>query len=440
MKQSFLSSEVKGVPEYPGTNAATVSNGSTLKPEEGLWPKGNKPKSNRPRKFSYGDMLTTKQAFWHCMTLVLGLGTLTIPYVLKGLGWAGLILLAALAWLSSYTAKLLCRCIDYVPDEEAGRGLVRVLNNYPDIGEAAFGPRGRTFVNCILYVDLVASSALFLVFIATNLAELYPGVLSHSMWILLSGLSLLPTVWLKLQKLTFLSALGSYIMLALVCAVLYAAVSAAPESLEDNRYDMINFEIQAAGNMIFAFAMHGTLLTIYRDMRTPNDAGALFDRVYLTGYGLKFLVGVTGYYLFAQNVSDQVTLNLPVVWLKSVITLAVTIKKWLTYALPLEPVAMALEENSDGRSVVIRSGLVVLTVLLAIGLPHFGLFQSLVGSLCAGFLVLIFPLSFYLKLYGTKIGRRSILFHVFLLFFSVILVVIASARSVEEAWQLWNGI
>lgn len=417
---------------------ASSMNGNGDSESEELWPKGNMPKSHRPRRHSYGDMLTTQQAFWHCMTLVLGLGTLTIPYVLREMGWLALVFLAVLAWLSSYTAKLLCACIDHVPEAAAGRGIVRVLNTYPDIGEAAFGRHGRTFVSYVLYVDLVASSALFLVFIATNLAEIFPGVLAPTSWILLAGASLLPTVWLKLQKLTFLSALGSYIMMSLVVAVLYAAVSSAPESLEGNEYHLARFRIQTAGNMIFAFAMHGTFLTIYRDMRHPSEIGQLVSKVYLWGYFLKFLVGSTGYYLFAQHTSDQITLNLPMAWLKTGVTLAVTLKKWLTYALPLEPVAMELEQR-NGRSVLVRSGLVLLTVVMALFLPYFGLFQSLIGSLCAGFLVLVFPLAFYLQLFGHKLSRRSRLAHAVLLALCVLLVALASYRSLEDAVLLWSN-
>jgi len=407
-------------------------------PDGGLWPKENKAKASRPRKWSYSDLLTTDQAFWHCMSLVLGLGTLTIPYVLRELGWGGLVLLAMLAWVSAHTAKLLCVCIDYVPDD-GRKGLVKVLNTYQDIGEAAYGEKGRRFVSFILYVDLVASSALFLIFIANNLNDIFPGRLSPTTWIIGTACTLLPTVWLKLQKLTFLSALGSYIMIILVLAILYAALSTAPESLEHNEYHWFRFKMGAVGNMIFAFAMHGTLLTIYRDMRTPADAPALFNKVYLAGYMLKLVVGATGYYLFAQNTSDQISLNLPIAWLKTGITLAVTLKKWLTYALPLEPVAVDLERDGERRSIRIRSGLVLLTVILAMGLPFFGLFQSLVGSLCAGFLVLLFPLVFYLKLYGNKISRREYGFNTGLLFVSCFLVALASYQALEEGLEMWKS-
>ena len=277
------------------------------------------------------------------MSLVLGLGTLTIPYTLKKLGWRGLIILALLAALSSHTAKLLCRCIDVRMDDEE-KDVKGRLENYPDIGAAAFGSTGRRVVEWILYVDLIASAALFLVFIATNLMSTFPSVgFSRVSWILVVTTSLLPTVWLKLEKLSFLSIIGSLIMVTLVVTVIYAALSAAPETLSDNHYDMVHFELDALGNIIFAFAMHGTLLTVYREMKNPKDAEGLFDRVYMAGYVLKFTVGVTGYYLFAQNTMDQITLNLHVPWLQSFITLAVTLKKWLTYALPLEPVAKAAE-------------------------------------------------------------------------------------------------
>ena len=55
---------------------------------------------------------------------------------------------------------------------------------------------------------------------------------------------------------------------------------------------MIDFE----SNNVCAnrFACHGTLLTIYRDMRKPSEVGGLFNQIYLTGYLLKVIVGVTG--------------------------------------------------------------------------------------------------------------------------------------------------
>lgn len=389
------------------------------------------------------------------MSLVLGLGTLTMPFVLKQLGWFGVVVLAGLALLSAHTAKLLCKCIDYEQNDEIMK--FHDLKTYSDIGEAAFGKRGRSVVNFILYTDLVASSALFLVFIATNMEELTSESLglTRTTWIILTTFTLFPTVHLKLNKLSILSKVGSFIMIILVLGVVYAALIAPKQSLETNEYDLFRFELGAIGNMVFAFSCHGTLLTVYRQMERPQDVNKLFDKVYLSGYMLKFIVGTAGYYIFAQNVSDQISLNLPTQSLRIGVTLFVTFKKWLTYALPLEPVAidltkLAISYDTDikikstksnrGFNFTIRSCLVFLTGILAFFLPYFGLFQSLVGALCAGFLVLVFPIGFYLKLYGKQLTRKDYFLHCCLLALSIFLVIISSYYSLCSAKTKWDEI
>ena len=385
--------------------------------------------------------ISTRQAFWHCMSLVLGLGTLTVPFTLHRLGWfAGLCILASLAWLSSHTSKLLCRCVDALEGAglPAASGPSRAVKTYSDIGEAAYGLAGRRAVDVVLYVDLVASSALFLVFIATNLESLFPGVgLATERWIAVCAASLVPTVLMRLDGLASLSAFGSYVMVTMVLAIVTTLFLASDAALPaPSEYRFARFETQAIGNQVFAFAMHGTLLTIYQDMKRPQDAERMFDRVYLTGFLLKFIVGASGYFLFAGRVSDQITLDLPSPAVRVFITLAVTLKKWLTYALPLEPVARALEDAPlKLPRAASRSGLVLLTVLIALWLPHFGLMQSLIGSLCAGCLVLVFPVSFYLRIYGSSLAWRERAVYLALLAVSCVLVWLAAVASVREALQ-----
>ncbi|KAH9261180.1 hypothetical protein BASA81_000884 [Batrachochytrium salamandrivorans] len=379
-----------------------------------------------------GEELTTHQAFWHCMNLVVGLGTLTVPYTLNQLGWfLGLTILASLAALSSLTSKLLCRCVDTL---NAGT-LVKRKKTYSDLGEAAFGKLGRRAVDVILYVDLVASSALFLVFIATNLDFLFPKWLpSISWWILLVAGGLLPTVFMRLDKLSFLSKLGSYVMILLVLAVVASLFVSTSQDTMNNEYRFARLEIQALGNQVFAFAMHGTILTIFQDMHRPQDAEGMFDRVYLTGFLLKFIVGASGYFLFAQQVSDQITLNLPDARLRFAITLVLTLKNYLTYALPLEPVARVLEQEYQVPTTLARSSLVLVTVFVALLFPHFGLMQSLIGSLCAGCLVLVFPVAFYLQIVP-HISERDKLQYQLLLVVSGMLVWLAVLAAIREAAQ-----
>ncbi len=64
-------------------------------------------------------------------------------------------------------------------------------------------------------------------------------------------------------------------MLTLVAAVFYAAVATARVArVQRVPLGALPAQRAALGDMIFALAMHGTLLTISRDMRTPSEAAA----------------------------------------------------------------------------------------------------------------------------------------------------------------------
>lgn len=63
-------------------------------------------------------------------------------------------------------------------------------------------------MDIILYVDLVASSALFLVLIATNMATIFSHLnISIESWIIIAAISLVPTVLMKLDSLSALSGM-----------------------------------------------------------------------------------------------------------------------------------------------------------------------------------------------------------------------------------------
>lgn len=62
-----------------------------------------------------------------------GIGILSTPYALKEGGWFSILILFTLGTITCYTGILLKRCLESSPH----------LQTYPDIGQAAFGLRGR---------------------------------------------------------------------------------------------------------------------------------------------------------------------------------------------------------------------------------------------------------------------------------------------------------
>ena len=88
-----------------------------------------------------------------CLLLLLGVGILSMPYAVAQGGWTGLSFLLIFAVVCCYTGVLLRRCIDLDPS----------IMGYPDVGQVAFGKYGRIIVSALLYFELFAVSAEFLI-------------------------------------------------------------------------------------------------------------------------------------------------------------------------------------------------------------------------------------------------------------------------------------
>lgn len=90
------------------------------------------------------------------------------------------------------------------------------IRSYPDIGERAFGARGRVAVAVMLYAELYLTSVDLLILAGDNLGAVAPGFQplgarfgAAGAWTVVAAAVALPTVWLRsLGVLAWLSALG----------------------------------------------------------------------------------------------------------------------------------------------------------------------------------------------------------------------------------------
>ncbi|KAG6601177.1 Amino acid transporter AVT1B, partial [Cucurbita argyrosperma subsp. sororia] len=83
-----------------------------------------------------------------------------------------------------------------------------------------------------------------------------------------------------------------------------------------------------------------------------------------------------------------------------------------TYALTVTPIAMSLEELTPSNhpqflifSILIRTALVISTLLVGLSVPFFGLVMSLIGSLLTMFISLILPCACFLSILKGKVTR-----------------------------------
>ncbi|KAI3458948.1 hypothetical protein Pfo_015611 [Paulownia fortunei] len=361
------------------------------------------------------------QAVINGMNVLCGVGILSTPYAVREGGWLGLSILMVFAVLSYYTGILLRYCLDSQPG----------LETYPDIGQAAFGTTGRICISIILYVELYACCVEYIILESDNLSSLFPnahlniGVFelnSHHLFALITTLAILPTVWLRdLSVLSYISA-GGVIASILVVACLFwtGLVDKVGFHTKGTTLNLSTLPV-AIGLYGFCYSGHAVFPNIYSSMEKPGQ----YPSVLLTSFGICTVMyagaATMGYIMFGESTQSQFTLNMPQDLVASKIAVWTTVSSVQnkiasslitnTYALTLSPVAMSLEELIPSRhakshmySILIRTALVISTLLVGLSIPFFGLVSALIGSLLTMLVTLILPCACYLSILRGKIN------------------------------------
>jgi vesicular inhibitory amino acid transporter len=205
------------------------------------------------------------------LNVATGVGILSTPYALAQGGWLSMAFLLLFASICLYTGILLKRCLE----------TDSAILTYPDIGQAAFGGKGRFLVSLLLYFELYCVTVEFLILEGDNLASLFPfggaGIGSlqftqEQMYIMLSALIMLPTLLLRdLSLLAYISAGGVVASLAIVSAVGYAGAFDGIGFHHTGTLFNISGLPVSVGVYAFCFCGHAVFPSIYRSMNRRQD-------------------------------------------------------------------------------------------------------------------------------------------------------------------------
>ncbi|XP_062224404.1 amino acid transporter AVT1C-like [Phragmites australis] len=350
------------------------------------------------------------QAVMNGINVLCGVGILSTPYAVKQGGWLGLVILCLFALLAWYTGLLLRSCLD--SKEE--------LETYPDIGHAAFGTTGRIVISIILYVELYACCIEYLILESDNLSKLFPNahltigsltLNSHVFFAVLTTIIVMPTTWLRdLSCLSYLSAGGVIAsILVVICLFWVGVVDNVGFENKGTALNLPGIPI-AIGLYGYCYSGHGVFPNIYSSLKNRNQ----FPAILFTCFGLSTILfagaAVMGYKMFGEATESQFTLNLPENLVVSKVAVWTTVANPITkYALTIIPLAMSLEEllppnqQKYWNIIMLRSALVVSTLLIALSVPFFGLVMALVGSLLTMLVTYILPCACFLAILKKKV-------------------------------------
>ncbi|KAI3429161.1 Aa_trans domain-containing protein [Psidium guajava] len=300
-----------------------------------------------------------------------------------------------------------------------------LVKTYPDIGELAFGRKGRAVICLFMYLELYLVAVEFLILEGDNLDKLFPDhdfKLGHSKiggkqgFVLLAALVILPTTWLRsLGALAYVSAGGVLASIVLVSCVLW--VGAVDGVGFDGEGTLLSWSGIPTTVSLFAFCYcgHAVFPTLCNSMKDRNQFSKVLFVCFLTSTVTYGSMAVLGYSMFGEHLKSQVTLNLPIRKMSSQIAIYTTLINPLTkYAIVVNPIATALEETCPFRgsrpmSILVRTVIVVSTVIVALVIPFFGYVMAFTGSFLGITVSVLLPCFCYLKINkGSKKGMIEV--------------------------------
>ncbi|KAK9728362.1 hypothetical protein K7432_001152 [Basidiobolus ranarum] len=354
-------------------------------------------------------------AFWHLLCILAGSGSLSLPYVLGNAGWIGVIIIALCTLFAVYNNVLLVRCLYAIPD--------RRLNSYTEIGQASFGLAGKVAVWFFHNSIVIGGPIVYMILSGSNIYSLVQplGVtLTKEHWIMIcTALVYFPFVTFRnIKEVTILSFFGAFAtVFAIIVVVVVSFMDLKNVDPATRNHTFVNWgQIPLSlGSIGFSFGGNVVFPHVEATMKNPKAWNKVMSLSVSTVSVLYLLIAICGYYVFGDGAKAPIFENLmPYNAATIVAVILITIHVLLAAPIFLLGFVNEVEHNfridQERFSTInyylirttIRSATVFFVGLIAVIVPFFGDFMSLIGALSECMTVFVLPVVCYVKLFGWK--------------------------------------
>ncbi|KAJ3121706.1 hypothetical protein HK098_003469 [Nowakowskiella sp. JEL0407] len=439
---------------------------------------------------------TISQGTLNSVNVLMGVAILSLPFAISLAGWLfGLGLLTLYCIVGNITAKMLVRSMylasriselsaeseidsgTFENRENAAQELeeddgvlseisestplhtskAKFIGSYADIGDAAFGASGRTFIGTLFTFELLAAATATVILLADSLIALFlkspepgtfvtlPGVIYgiplSVIFKLGATILLVPTTFPRSPKfLSYFSLLG-ITTIVFVIAILFGnglSTFEAPGSLFDPaetsilppKYKTLPL---AVGLLIVGVDAHAVFPSLYNDMKDKRQFRTVLNYTYVILFLVYASVGAAGYRMFGNDTMPEITQNLAYTekynqfWTRLTLWL-VAINPATKYALILNPVNHNFEtllnqyfpnvfanphttENTPLPNIMVRITSGFLVFVISVVFPGFHRVLALIGAACSSIIAVMFPVACYVvleKKYKTRLSMFGV--------------------------------
>ncbi|XP_058029870.1 vesicular inhibitory amino acid transporter-like [Ahaetulla prasina] len=362
-------------------------------------------------------LITTWEAGWNVTNAIQGIFVLGLPYALLHSGYSGLLLIILAAIFCCYTSKILIACL--YEENEDGQ-LVRVRGTYEDIANAccrSFFPKlGGRVVNVTQITELIMTCILYLVISGNLLSHSFLALpMTEKTWVIIAFIGLLPCVFIKtlkvVSRLSLLCSLAHFITIFIVIAYCLTQRHRWSWARLNLSVEFESFLI-SVGVIIFSYTSQIFLPTLEESMQNPRECRSMLNWTHFLACVFKIIFAISALLTWGEETKEVITDNLPSS-LQTSVNLCLLAKALLSYPLPFFTVTNILHDHllprdkvnyeSSWLAVLLKSALLLLTLLMAMFIPHFVLLMGLTGSVTGAAMTFLLPSFFHLKLKWEKL-------------------------------------
>lgn len=385
------------------------------------------------------------KTFANVFIAIVGAGVLGLPYTFKKTGWImGSLMLFSIAALTYYCMMLLVLTRRKL---EAPHGFSKITS-FGDLGFQVCGSIGRLSVDVMIVLAQAGFCISYFIFIGNTLVNLIngqQGSYSHKILGFLSpkalyiwgcfpfqlGLNSIPT----LTHLAPLSIFADIVDLGAMGVVMVEDVMIFLENRPALKaFGDLSVFSYGIGVAVYAFEGVGMILPLEAEAKDQDKFGNVlawcmaFISLIYGGFG------ILGYFAFGEETKDIITTNLGGGVISTLVQVGLCINLFFTFPLMMNPVYEVVERRLCGSryNMWLRWVVVLAVSLVALSVPNFADFLSLVGSSVCVALGFVLPALFHLLVFRRELGWKGIAIDGVILFFGIIIGISGTWSSLME--------
>ncbi|OVA03292.1 Amino acid transporter [Macleaya cordata] len=400
------------------------------------------PREDTPLLSKSPPLSSQSKTFANIFIAIVGAGVLGLPYTFKKTGWIfGILMIFFVAILTYHCMMLLV----YTRRKLESKQGFSKINSFGDLGFTVCGPVGRFSVDFMIVLTQAGFCVSYLIFIANTLAFLTQtkkiiGFTPKVFYIwgcfpFQLGLNSIPT----LTHLAPLSIFADVVDIGAMGVVMVEDVMIFLKTkpvLE--AFGGLSVVFYGLGVAVYAFEGIGMVLPLESETKDKSRFGRNL------GLSMAFIslmyasFGALGYFAFGEETKDIITTNLGQGLVSNLVQLGLCINLFFTFPLMMNPVYEVCERRfCEGRYCVWMRWILVLGVsLVALSVPNFADFLSLVGSSFCVALGFVLPALFHLLVFKDEMKLRGVILDVVVMVVGVILCISGTWSALMEIFSV----